>query len=173
VKNPSNLNDVQFAQPPFFAVSLLKLTVLSLVTIGIYELYWFYRHWMRIRERGEPNIMPFWRAFFAVIYCYPCFARIKLAGVRSRIGAAPPFGLLAICYILAKLSWKLSGPFLLISLLAVVFLLPIQSYVNRINAADSPEHDPNSRFSRWNWVAVVVGGICFILAVIGSFMPNA
>ena len=44
------------ATPPFFAVSLLKLTVLSLCTFGVYELFWFYRNWRLIKLREEPAI---------------------------------------------------------------------------------------------------------------------
>ncbi|MGD0522109.1 MAG: hypothetical protein ABSA48_12700 [Terracidiphilus sp.] len=169
---PLPLDSSQPAQPPFFAVSLLKLAVLSTFTFGIYEIYWFYRNWKRIWQQGERNIMPFWRAFFLVIFCYPCFIRIKKAGMSRGIAPAPPIGVLAVCYILATISWRLPGAFWLITFLSVVFLLPVQSYVNRINAAESPGHDPNSRFGVWNWIATIAGSIMFILAIIGSFLPN-
>jgi hypothetical protein len=163
----------QPAQPPFFAVSLLKLAVLSTCTFGFYEVYWFWRNWNRIRASGEPRITPSLRAFFLIIFCYSCFVRIKKAGVSRGITPAPPIGILAICYILSAISWKLPGPLSLIAFLSVVFLLPIQSYVNRINAADMPGHDPNSRFGAWNWIATAAGSILLISAVIGSFLPNS
>lgn len=159
-------------QPPFFAVSPLKLVVLSICTFGLYKIYWFWRNWNRIRVSGEPEITPSLRAIFAVFYCYPCFIRIKLVGISRGVTPAPPIGILAICYILTALSWRLPPPIYLGGLLTVVFLLPIQSYVNRINAVVSPGHDPNSRFSVWNWIAVLAGGLLFIFAVIGSFLPN-
>jgi len=172
VPNPLGVEKSQLAEPPFFAVSLLKFTVLSLCTFGIYELYWFFRHWKRIRARGEPTISPFWRAVFIVFYCYSCFERIKRAGIFRGIDPVPPVGVLAVCYILATISWRLPDPFSLISFLNVIFLLPVQSYANKINAVDSPHHDPNSKFSTWNWLAVVVGGLLFILAIIGTFLQN-
>jgi hypothetical protein len=162
----------QPVQPPFFAVSLLKLVVLSTCTFGIYEIYWFWRNWNRIRVNGEPGITPSLRAVFLIFYCYPCFIRIKLAGISRGVIPAPPIGILAICYILTTLSWRLPRALDLISFLSVAFLLPIQSYVNRINAAALPGHDPNSRFGVWNWIATVAGGTLLILAIIGSFLPN-
>ena len=39
------------ALPPFFAVPLWKLALMSFFTFGIYELYWFYRNWQRVRVR--------------------------------------------------------------------------------------------------------------------------
>lgn len=166
------LDGTQPPQPPFFAVSLLKLAVLSICTLGLYKLYWFWRNWNRIRVSGEPEITPSLRAIFAIVYCYPCFYRIKLTGVSRGVTPAPPIGILAICYVLAALAWRLPQPMFLVGFLTVVFLLPIQSYVNRINAVVSPGHDPNSRFSVWNWIAVVTGGLVLILVVIGSTLPK-
>ena len=78
-------------QTPFFAVSLLKLAVLSTCTCGLYELYWFWRNWNRIRVNGEPEITPSLRAFFGIFYCYPCFIRIKLAGISRGVIPAPSY----------------------------------------------------------------------------------
>jgi len=166
------LDDGQAVRPPFFAVSLLKLVVLSTCTFGLYEIYWFWRNWNRIRVRGESEITPSLRALFLIFYCYPCFIRIRLAGISRGVIPAPPIGFLAICYILTTFSWRLPEPLWLICFLKVAFLLPIQSYVNRINSQASPGHDPNSRFGIWNWIAVVGGGLLFILVVIGSFLPK-
>ncbi|MGA3047461.1 MAG: hypothetical protein ABSD67_12595 [Terracidiphilus sp.] len=161
----------QFVPSQFFAVSLLKLAALSVCTFGIYDLYWFYCNWKLIRARDEPDISPFWRAFFAVFYCYPCFVRIKLAGAARGIESVPPFGMLAILWILFRVAWRLPEPFLLLALLKVGFLLPVQSYVNRVNAAETPMHRPNSRFTLWNWITVVIGGSVVALAIVGAFLP--
>jgi hypothetical protein len=159
-------------KPLFFAVSLLKLVVLSTCTFGLYDFYWFWRNWNRIRVTGEPEITPSLRTFFLLFYCYPCFIRMKITGINRGITPAPPIGILAICYLVLGFAWKLPEPLWLISFLRISFLLPIQSYVNRINAAASPGHDPNARFSAWNCITVIVGGLLFILAVIGSILPK-
>jgi hypothetical protein len=64
-------------QPSCFPVSLMKLTVMSIVTLGLYELYWFYKNWTLIKERGKLEIAPFWRAFFAYFFCYQCFSPLQ------------------------------------------------------------------------------------------------
>jgi Double zinc ribbon len=167
------LDESSRAPSPLFAVSLLKLAVMSVCTFGIYELYWFYRNWRRIQERDRSDISPFWRAFFGLIFCYSLFKRVRKDGEDRRLTSPPSMGLLAVFYILTTICWRLPNPFDLISMLSFLFLLPVQSYVNRINSADSPNHDPNSRFGIWNWIGVCVGGVLFVLAVIGSFMPDS
>jgi hypothetical protein len=158
--------------PPFFAVPVVKLAILSFCTFGLYEFFWFYRHWQRARVREQVDISPFWRAFFGVIFCYSCFARIRTYGTQLGITPAPQIGLLAGGWILTTLTWRLPGPFWLISLFSFIFLLPVQAYANRINSADSPAHDPNSRFGIWNWVGVVAGSIVLLLDIVALFVPT-
>jgi hypothetical protein len=56
-------------------------------------------------------------------------------------------------------------------MLSFVFILPVQALANSINATAAPDHDPNARFTPWNWVAVVVGGAILVLGIIGTFLP--
>ena len=38
-------------EPHFFPVSGLKLVVMSTVTFGLYEIYWFYQNWWLVKQR--------------------------------------------------------------------------------------------------------------------------
>jgi len=156
---------------PFFAVSVIKLWVMSICTFGFYEFYWFYENWKRIKIREQRNILPVARALFTVIFCYPCFARIRDYQAPSNKGGTLAAGPLAIGWTLTTMMANLPHPYWLISLLAPVFLLPVQAHVNRINAL-AAAGQPNERFTGWNWVAVVVGGLFFALMVVARFLPN-
>ena len=158
-------------EAPLFAVSMLKLIVLSVFTMGLYELYWAYRHWVAIRRREHSEILPAARAFFGVIFCWSLFTRIEKTGLAAKVPDAPPAGLLAVGWIIVTLCWRLPDPAWLISLAAPVFTLPIQWYANRINARLAPGHDPNARFGWANIVWIVSGGLFLALALVGLFMP--
>ena len=160
-------------ETPFFAVSLPKLVVLSLCTIGFYQLYWFYQNWCRIKEREGLDISPFWRSFWGYFFCHECFTHIRNHAERKGVAISFHAGALTAGWIAANLSWNLPPPYSLIGYLAVVFLLPVQATVNRINCSVMPGRDPNSRFSSWNWLGIVVGGIFLLLVVIGAFCPKA
>jgi hypothetical protein len=157
---------------PFFAVSLFKLTVMAVCTLSIYALYWFYCNWKLIKTRESLDISPFWRAFFAFFFCYQCFTRIREYAGTLGLPATLPAGDLAVAWVITTVAWKLPDPYWLITFLAVAFLLPVQAYVNRINNTVMPEHDPNSRFTLWNWVGVLVGGIFVTLGVVNTFLPD-
>ena len=83
-----------------------------------------------------------------------------------------PAGPLAAAWIITSLLYKLPDPFWLVSMLAFLFILPIQALANRINATVAPIHDPNRRFTGWNIATVAGGGIFFLLAIIGLFSPD-
>jgi hypothetical protein len=155
---------------PFFPVSTTKLIVLSLCTLGLYEVYWFYKNWQQIKARDQSDIWPAARAIFAIFYCSSCFKHIRDFETPGLGKTSLAAGELAAGWIIITLLGRLPDPFWLISLGAPFFLLPVQSQVNRINAAINPEHDPNSRFSVANWIAVVLGAILLVLAVIGAMM---
>ncbi len=159
-------------QPLFFPVSPLKLVVMSTVTFGIYELYWFYKNWKLIKQRTDSDIMPFWRAFFGVIFCYSFFCEVQDESASRGISfPSHPF-LLTVGWIILTFMWRLRDPYWLICLLSPLVLVPVQKTINRLNAAVAPSHDRNSRFSGWNIAGVVIGGILFVCSIIGALLPQ-
>lgn len=155
--------------PPFFAVSTAKLVIMCIATGTLYEVYWFYRNWWRIRERGGIDVFPFTRAILSPFYCYQCFACIRDEQTAVPVTPGLAAGPLAAGFILSTLLFVLPEPFDLLSMLSFVFLVPVQAYVNRLNAAAVPSHDRNDRLTAWNWVALPVGVFLWSL-VLASYM---
>lgn len=154
--------------PPFFAVSITKLVVMSTVTFGLYGGYWFYWNWQIIRNRERANISPAARAVFALFYCHACFARIRDYEVRPGEAAKFAAGPLAAGWTVASLIWLLPDPYAWLTLLAVVFMIPVQARANEVNQRAAPGHRANDTFSAWNWVAIVVGGLILVAGLFGG-----
>lgn len=89
--------------PLYFPVSPLKLVVMSVCTIGIYELYWQYKNWSLIKEREKLDIRPFWRAWFAFFFCYPLFKRIRTTAQSLNMKRSIAAGPLAVGWIIVTL----------------------------------------------------------------------
>jgi hypothetical protein len=151
----------------FFAVSPVKLVVLSVSTLGLYQVYWFYKHWDLIKERSEPHIVPWARAFFGIFWCYSCFDFIRKDERDLNIEPVLFAGPLAIGWIALSLTWRLPEPYFMLGYIAPLLLVPAQRHVNRINTLVAPDHDKNTRFSVWNWLAVTAGGILITLVILG------
>lgn len=156
----------------FFTASRLKLVLMSLCTFGIYELYWFYKNWVLIKQRTGQNIMPFWRAFFAPIWAYSCFNEINSAAQQNKMELSVPAGLLAILYFVLQAVSKLPDPYWIISFLSVVLLMPANSVALRLNREMNPEYIDNATFSGWNWVGLLIGGPLFVMSILVVFMPE-
>jgi len=149
----------------YFPVSLLKLVVMNFCTWGAYQYYWFYENWQLIKKHECSDISPFWRACFAVIYCFPLFGAIESRGKLLHLRPVVSSGVLAGGWVLLSVLSLLPDPYWLVTFMSVVFLVPVQDQINRINEQSAPGHDPNKRFTAWNIVAVIVGGSVFVLAV--------
>ncbi|HEV8234153.1 MAG TPA: hypothetical protein VGP84_06120 [Gemmatimonadaceae bacterium] len=152
-------------QTPFFAVSTRKFVVMSIVTLGLYDVYWVWRQWRRFVEHGQV-LSPFWRTFFLVFTNYSLFARVRSRAREEGIEVSWSPALMATLYLVLNVTWRLPDPWVLVSLLVFVPLIPIQETIERINARHVAEL-PNRGFSGADAVAIVIGGLVLILVLIG------
>jgi hypothetical protein len=163
---------VASAQPLFFAVSPLKLVVMSTCTLGLYQLYWLYRNWVLVRARERSRIVPALRAIFGVFFIHALFTRIDAAGTQA--GIKPPLatGALTAAWILLTFASRLPDPYWVVWLLLPFAMVPVQSRVRAIHSAVAPDAPANDRFTGLNWLAIVPGCTLLVFAVIGLFQPE-
>ena len=158
------------ATPAFFPVSLLKLAIMSLCTLGLYQVYWFYQNWKAVqRLTGEKLNAPI-RAIFYPLTCFSLFGRIREKGEKVGVEVSFKAGALAIAVFVLNLLWRLPDPYGLVSLLGFAPLLPVQAAVNVINRKIAPGTDSNSRFQAWNIAGLAIGGVVLALGIVGSFL---
>ena len=157
---------------PAFAVSITKLVVMNLATVGMYQLYWFYKHWVAIKRRTRENISPVWRTFFSVIWCYSCFSHIHDEARRHKVDNWISVGSLAAGWAITSLLGRLPDPWWMISLGSFLFLIPIQRQANALNAKVAPGADRNERFTWANWLWLGVMGCLWALVLIGLMLPE-
>jgi hypothetical protein len=159
---------------PFFPVGTHKFVVLSIVTFGIYEMYWAYQNWKRIKTASGQDLSPFWRAIFAPMWGFSLFERVRTMARNGGIDVGWNADSLAILYLLlTTLAWRLPDPLWLLALVSVVPLLPVHQTTQLANErVSSSAEAPNRRYSVGNVMTIVLGGLLLILVVIGAFLPN-
>ena len=64
---------VKFEDSPFYAVSVSKFIIYSILSLGIFVNYWSYRNFKAIKERDNSSIMPIARGIFAFLWYYPLY----------------------------------------------------------------------------------------------------
>jgi hypothetical protein len=160
------------AGPAFFPVSPLKLAVMSLVTLNIYQIYWFYKNWKCAKElTGEKLNAPI-RAVFYPLTSYFLFKKIREHADKVHAGVSIQAGLLALAVLMLATLWRLPDPYWLVTYLGFLPLLPVQSAVNEINRKVAPDADTNNRFRGWNIAGLVIGGPLLVLAIVGALLQQ-
>jgi hypothetical protein len=150
----------------FFDVSIPKLVVLSVCSLGIYELYWFYKNWQIVRVRERSDISAVSRAVFGYFFCYALFKRVRDYDVQTGGTGALPAGALAAGWMVVTFLWQLPGRYSLVANLSCLFMVPVQVAANRINGITDSH---NKNFTVWNWLTVALGGTVLVLDALGVF----
>ena len=152
----------------FFEVSPIKLAVMSIVTLNLYQIYWFYKHWQAVKERGQ-DVMPLARAFFAIFFVHSLFKETVETARATSVQPSTRPGTQTLAFILLALGWRLPDPFWFLGLLAFLPLLPMQNDVARIHRALGlpPE---NESLTALNILAIIVGGTLIFFAILGLIL---
>lgn len=163
-------------EPPaparWFVVGPGKLVVMSTVTLGVYQVFWFYKHWRQVRDVHGEDIWPVPRAIFSVFFCFSLFRRLEdEAALRGQTDAPSP-ALHAVAFFLLTLASRLPDPWWLITFASILPLVPFQRAASAIALHAAPGTDPNTSFSGLNWVGIVVGGLFLLLALAGTMVPE-
>jgi len=172
------------SQPPplttasamFLYIPVSRLVVMSIVSMGLYEMYWIYRNWRYLKERDGLKIQPFWRGWFGVFYCHSILKAILTDRQTNAIekasfsagGLATGWIILVILGAAMGRSDEAAVTFLgtLISLPSFLFFLPVQNYINRVNERISPR-PPYKSWSAGHIVCLVWGIIIWLLILGG------
>lgn len=154
----------------FFDVSVTKLVVMSIVTFGFYQVYWFYRHWRMAKERGE-SVIPILRAIFGVLFAYALFQEIREAGRARSLVLMKSAGALAFLYFILQLTWRLPDPFWLLGCATVVPLAIAQRDIAELHRS-MDFHPDNNHFTALNIVGIILGGLFWVLVVLGLMLPD-
>ena len=165
--------------PKWFLVGGVKLTVMFVATLGLYQLYWFYKQWDRIRDAGD-NVHPAARSLFSIVFCYSLFRRIVDSAQAVGVSARVPPALLAVGFIVASMTWRMEGPEGFLGFLAVVPLVAAQRIANAVALAQGSTEDRNTRLTwrNWAWIGALVGFlvlifvVTFVLAALGKLPAN-
>ena len=158
--------------PPYpYVISLWKLFILSTLTLGLFNIYWFYRHWKSFYAVSNEEHSRFYMAFISLFGAFSSFSLFKrIAGEVRRVdpGTNLQAAALSITYLIAIFLWRLPGIYWLLGMLSIVPLLLVQ---NAINCYWEERYDgrlARSAFGEWNYVVVLVGSVFVAGSIYGA-----
>ncbi len=146
-----------------YLISTGKFILLSIVTFGLYDLWWTYKAWCFYKEREKSDIMPEARAIFGIFFLVSLFDRIlasaKDKGYNESYSSIGLFIAFLITNGLSRLPY-----FWIISVLGVLFLIPPFKAFNyaRAKATDCKVIYQDT-FSGRQIALLVIGAILWVL----------
>ena len=169
------------ALAPFFQTSPQKVALLTIATLGFYQLYWFYKQWQHRKDRGE-DVNPILRTIFAVWFAHSLFQSVnREVENRSEPGvsfgglAAEPLNAssLAVGFFVLNLLWRLPDLLSFLGLFSFVPLFIAQKRINRLHAEMGIDPILGSSYTAGTILALVVGGLWWLLVAAGLLMPQS
>lgn len=160
----------------FLYISPVRLAVMSIVSLGLFDAYWIYRNWRYFKERDNLGIKPFWRGIFGIFYIYSLLDSIVLdSAANKRVPATYNTTVLAGGWIVLHSLGNVMGRMedtsmnlvgLVVSAPTFLFLLPVQKHINAVNESLSPP-PAFYPFSKGHVVCLVFGIVVWLLILIG------
>ena len=149
-------------------ISLSKFIFLSIITFGLYEVWWIYKAWRFFQQKEKLDINPAARALFSILFLNVLFNKILDFAKTKGYGGSYSPTLLFIGFIITNLLSRLPDPFWLITVLSFVFLIPP---FEALNFAKQSSTDfivtEQSSFSVRQIALIVVGAIFWGLILLG------
>lgn len=165
----------------FFSVSLAKLKVMYILTLGMYSLVFFFQNWKIQKARHQLKVIPVLRAIFSIFFTHSLFARIsdtaKQRGIEHGSSFKTQATIFVACMVISALLGRIEpkgADYMIVTLIsialtliALVPLVTVQKTVLKINGEeDAPE---NSDFTVYNWIWIFLGVILWLLMFVGMF----
>ena len=151
-------------------VRIDKFVILSLVTLGLYPVVWFYRNWRYIKTSEGTSIWPWARALFFPLWYYPMLKRLDVQG-KGLLAAAVLilFGIADVLSVGLLDPDSLFDSFLILAfiiLLAVLLLIPAVKAINDLNER-SGTRPPSFGWRRRSAAVLVLGLLVNAMAAVG------
>lgn len=187
----ADLTALPTSGPPFYTVSLVKLTVMMFITCGLYGLYWYYKNWSRYKAYSAKPIWPVLRTIFGLIYVPSMFGKVDALLKEKGQRGMPYWGTLAAGMILLALAPSLvvfvhkiatsskgvasAGLGLIPLAISVIstfaqflIMLRVQSFINQLNRDAEGSCKCGSTFGEGVWA--MLGLMCWVVVIIIAVM---
>ena len=154
-------------------ISLNKFILLSVISFGLYEIWWIYKAWGFFNQKEKLNINSALRTIFSIIFLIPLFNKILRFAKEKGYNDSYPSILLFVGFFVVNFMAYLPDPFWLVAILGFVFfVLPFKAlnFAKR-NSTDFIVTEQTSYNGR-QIALIVIGGIFWTLVLLGLIMPN-
>lgn len=148
-----------------------KTILLCLATFGLYQMWWVYKAWRFFDQKENLGILPAVRTVFSIIFLPLLFRKVLCYAERQGYSHHYYPVLLFFGFIVCSLFSYLPLPFLLVSLLNVMFLIPVFKAFDfaRQHTVGLDVIEQNS-FNTRQMILLILGAMIWILMLLGVIL---
>jgi hypothetical protein len=149
-------------------ISVNHFIVLSVVTLGLYELWWIYKSWRFFQDKEKSKIMPAIRTVFSIFFLIPLFIKIHKLADNKGYKHSYSSVLLFLGYLIINLLGLLPTPFFIAGIISFIFLIPPFKALNfAFDYCEDFKVVEQSSFSKRQIFLLIAGVILWILLFTG------
>ena len=148
---------------------------MSILTFGLYELYWMFMNWDYLRDEKHMKVQPMFRVIFRILFIYSLFHRIHddpdsnaiHKPTFSPIGLALTWTVLAILRNIVGNIHSMLAPIMIVLIPSFLCLIPVQLYVNAVRKKQYPD----IKYFGWSAghiIMLVIGCVLWPLFILGA-----
>lgn len=170
-------------EPLYLFISVKRLFIMSILSLGVYEAYWIYKNWSYVKKREGLDISPFWRGFFGIFYCHSLLNKIYEDVELNKV-EQPNFSpsVLATWWVVLTIAGNIANritdrisntaieySILVISLFTFLLFIPVQQYINTVHE----RLGYSKKYKLWSVghvICIVLGIIIWGILALGLFL---
>lgn len=108
--------------------------ILNILSLGIYQIYWFYKTWSFFKEKERLDISPIGRAIFSLVFAYTLFEKIFiLTEDKVHKKGFPPGVVAVVYYIFTMIVSSIGSVYTPLTLASAFTFIPLMSVVDVMN----------------------------------------
>lgn len=157
--------------------SIRHLVWLSVLSFGLYEVYWFYRNWRALAEHTGMDLKAGWRTLgllVPVVNVFMVYHQFRLVHVLAtqggRVPSYSPWAMALGYFLLVGVS-NVPGPMWPLTFLTVLPMIPVQAEINAYWAGQQPDRQIREHLNRAEIALLFLGGF-MLSVVIGSVLSG-
>jgi hypothetical protein len=169
ILDSDEINEVY--EPARVVIKPAYFVIFSVLTFGLYEIWWIYKCWRFFREKENLDIAPAARALFSIFFLKQLCDKIADYCHEKEIDVSFNSTNVLVAYILLNLTARLPQPLWLISLLSVApFINVVKAFNNYFTGNE--EGDGQEVLSGRRIVMLIFGCLFWVLVIASFFVDD-
>ena len=158
----------------YFDISKKRMVLCSILTLGLYDLYWMYQNWKALKiARKDPDNGPLGQTVFWIFYLYSLFKTIfkdaDKVGFKSRYSAGVLFGTYLLMAIITQSNAFPAFIFWMMIFISPFVLFPVMDAIRANNKALDEAAVPRRKITLGEVIILLIGGLIFVSSVYSHF----